>query len=574
MWWWPALGTRPPDPASLERPWLRSYPPGVPPTYRLPAVPVTRFLDDAVRDFPHQTALVAGGDAIDHVRFRDQVDLVATALVDHGIGPGDRVLVVLPNLLSTPVVMFAVWRVGAVLVPLDPETRPDRVAAVAEDAEVVAVVAPPQVVRTLADHAAAPAIVLVVADDGWIARHRRRFPRLGDLPGLGRRSRPVPRRRASRGLTDPGVPLAEALVDVVPRVPPPPPDVASLALLAYRPRNAELRGVRLTHANLVAAAFQARLWIPDVQAGRERVLVADGLHDLQTLVLGALVGLLAAATVVLVDDPDASTLARAIERESPTLLPIGPRRLGDLLDQGDAARRDLTSLRVVLAVGAPVDPLLAADVERRTGGARVREGFGSAEAGPLTHAQPVYGRAVRDSMGLPVSSTVAAVVDPDDVATLQGPGEPGLLAIHGPQVADGYWRRDDATAAAFVDEWLITDDLVSVDADGVFRHVGRRDEVFERHGTLISPRHVEATLERHPGVRRAGVVGDPVGGLLFAAVVPTRRNRPGPDELLTHCRVHLDWPAVPDRVTMVDELPETDAGDLARDVLRHQLAGR
>jgi long-chain acyl-CoA synthetase len=291
------------------------------------------------------------------------------------------------------------------------------------------------------------------------------------------------------------------------------------------------------------------------------------------MVLGLLVGLLAAATVVLLDDPDPATLARAIERERPTVLPVGSERLPGLLDEGDAAKRDLRSLRVILAVGGPVDRQLATDVERRTGGARVREGFGSAETGTLTHAQPVYGRAEWGTMGLPVTDVVAAVVDPDAPGTVLGPGSVGRLLVRGPQTARGYWKRPAATAGRVVDGWVLSDDLVSMDPDGVFRHLGPRDEVLERPDGFVAPRHVEAVLERHPGVRRAGVVDSDDGQRLLAAVIVRRRHRPDADELLVHCREHLDPPAVPDEVALVDELPETDAGALARETLRERLAG-
>jgi len=330
--------------------------------------------------------------------------------------------------------------------------------------------------------------------------------------------------------------------------------------------------VVLTHANLVANAFQARLWVPDVQAGRERVLIADPLHEVLPLTLGLLAGVLSAATLIVLDRPSPATLADAIDAHRPTLFPTVPARLAALVADRDAARRDLTSLRVCVAGGAPVDAHLVAEVERRTGGARVREGYGLAEAAPLTHAQPIYGRAELGTIGLPVTGTIAVVVDPDDLGRVLPPDTPGLLLVHGPQVAPGYWRRDDLTAATFVDGWLVTGDLATVDEGGTFTHVGRVDEVLEREGTYVSPRHVEAVLERHPGVQRAGVVAS--GDLLLAAVVPRRRSRLTTEALVVHCRALLDLPAVPDHVTLVDALPETEAGDLARDRLRHELAGR
>jgi long-chain acyl-CoA synthetase len=548
-----------PDPSSLERPWIAAYPPGVPPTYQLPDVALPRLLEDAARDFPQQPALVADGASVGHAELRDRVDLATTVLVDLGVRAGDRVLIAVPNGATLPVLLFASWRLGAVVVPVAPQLAADRLQAIATDADVRAVVAVPAVVHTLAKLGRTPEIALVVGGDEW-PRRRGRF---------GRRRRAPGRRRTER---DGALRLADLLDPEGVRTSPPPPAPTDPAVLAYRPRARELRGVVLSHANLVANAFQARLWVPDIQAGRERILVADPLHEPLPMTLGLLAGVLSAATLILLDDPAPETLARAIERERPTLLPILPGRLAALVAEGEVEKRDLGSVRVCLAGGAPVDPRLAAEVEACTGGARVREVYGLAEAGALTHAQPVYGRSIPTSMGLPVTGTVAAVVDPDDLSVIRAPDEPGMLLVTGPQVASGYWHRDEDGAAVFRDGWVVTGDLVTVDAAGVFQHVGRVDEVVERDGRLVSPRRVEAALERHPAVERAGVVAS--GDLLLAAVVAARRSRPDQDALLAHCRAVLDPPAVPDHVTWLDELPETEAGDVDRDELRHELAGR
>jgi long-chain acyl-CoA synthetase len=310
-----------------------------------------------------------------------------------------------------------------------------------------------------------------------------------------------------------------------------------------------------------------------VQAGRERMLITDPLHLTVPLTLGVLTGVLAAAALVLVDRPDGSTLTAAIERDQPTLWPTGPDRLPQLLSSHDR-RRDLSSLRVVVTGGAPLDPQVAADVERRTGGARVREGYGLAEASPLTHAQPVYGKVAPGSIGLPVTDTVALLVDPDDLVTPVAPGEPGMLLVSGPQVAGGYWRRDAATATTFVDGWLITGDLATADEGGVFTLLGRASEVVRRDGELVAPRAVEDVLIRHPGIRAAGVVTDPDGALLLAAAVPARRAKVDVDGLLAHCRAHLSDASVPDHLELVDELPVDVIGQLDRDALRRKLAGR
>lgn len=556
----------PPDPSTLERPWLSSYPPGVPPSYRLPTVAVTRFLEDAARDFPDRTALVAGREHLDHVTLRARVDTVATVLARRGVAAGDRVLVGLPNRSSLPVVLLALWRLGAVAVPVDLRARPDRIVAVAADAGIAAAIATSRVLHALAEHAASPPLTVTVTGEEW--------PVGGRLARVAAR-RPTLRPRHRRVVTREGaLPLAELLPEGEVREVPAPPTADAVALLAYRPRSHRLRGVVLTHGNLVASAFQSRLWVPDVQAGREIVLVPDGLHEAPALALGWLAGLLSAATVVLLDEPEPAELARTIEREEPTLLVTGPRRLAQLTGGGEVGRRDLTSLRVVLAHGAPLDDQVAAELEGRTNGARVRELFGLAEAGGLTHGQPVYGRTTTGTAGLPVTSTVAAVVDLEDLGALLPPGQPGRLLVHGPQVAAGYWGLDDLSGERFVDGWLVTDDLAVVDEDGVFTHVGRRDAVVERDGQLVSLRQVEAVLEQHPAVVRAGVVGTEDGAVLIGAVVARRRGRPNPDELTIHCRGHLPAPCVPDRVLLVDALPDDEVGELDRDALRRDLVAR
>jgi long-chain acyl-CoA synthetase len=557
----------PPDPATLERPWLASYPPGVPPIYRLPEVTVTRFLEDAARDFPERPAIAAGRERIDHVTLRVRADTVATALSRRGVTTGDRVLIGLPNDAALPIVLLAVWRLGAVAVPVDPRAQPDRVVAIARDARVAVAIGTGTVLHHLGEHAASPPLTVQVTGDEW--------------PTGGRLARWVPRARARdlrprRRTADAErvVTLAELLPEGEVRELPPAATPDHVALLAYRPRSHRLRGVVLTHRNLVASAFQARLWVPDVQAGREVLVVPDGVFETPPLALGWLAGLLSAATVVLLDDPDPGTLARAVEREKATLLLAVPRRLTALASDGDAGRRDLTSLRVVLAQGAPLDATVAATLEGRTAGARVRELFGLAEAGGLTHGQPVYGRTTTGTAGLPVTSTVAAVVDLEDLGALLPPGVPGRLLVHGPQVALGYLGHEDASAERFVHGWLVTDDLAVVDEEGIFTHLGRRDAVVDRDGWLVSLRAVETTLEDHPAVRRAGVVGTEDGGVLVAAVVARRRGRPSPDDLLGHCREHLDPRSVPDRVVLVDRLPEDAVGELDRDALRRDLVAR
>ncbi len=560
--------TRPPAVADIDRPWLAAYPPGVPPTYRIPPVGLPRLLDDAVRDFPTSVALTDGDTSCTHVQLRDRVGEVVAVLRARDVTAGSRILVATGTTVTTAVVLLALWRLGAVAVPLPPGRDPQRTAArtveVAAATGVQGALVTGDVHRQLREAGLEVAWVLDTDDQGWLApRRARRLPRLR-------------RRRAREGdITR----LAEAVVEdgaepvTVHAAGPVPADTP--AVLVTRWRGGARRTIVLTHRNLVASTFQARLWVPDIQAGREHVIVGGDLLGLGPMVLGWLAGLLAAATVELVAPEDTAGLARRIARQRATIAVLEPAQVTALLDGSDAARRDLSSLRVVLATGAPLDTEVVLELERRSGGARVREGFGVTEAGPITHAQPVYGRSTPGAMGLPVTDTVAVVVDPGDLGRRCAPGEPGRLLLAGPQVAAGYLDDAEADAERFIDGWLITDDLATVDEDGVFTHLGRRDEVLTGpDGAPIAPRRVEAVLERHPGVRRAGVTTDADTGALIAAVTTARRGRPEAEELLAHCRAHLEARLLPERVTLVEELPEDEAGGVARELLRTVLAER
>lgn len=509
-----------------ERPWLTAYPPGVPATYAVPDVLLSRLLDDAANDFPDVPALVtAGGGTSTYAELRVGAERLATALAVAGVRAGDRVLVALPLGTAVPAVLFGLWRLGTTAVLTAPTTTDEELGAVVVGAS--AVIATSSVLDRLDAIDALPLLAIEAAGDEtchadaptrrrpWTRRKEPSPPPVPAPTGTGRPRRADLRREdrvVRRGGAALEVPvtgdrrsLADLLAEVTGAVTPATPGTsgspggapARPAVVLHRRRQGELRAVVLTHRSLVAATFQTRLWVPDIQAGRERLLVTDPFHLTVPLVFGLLTGVLSAATIVLVPDAEQATLARVVGQQRPTLWVTDTRRLSPLF--GAAARRqarrwrrwrdrrqDVSSLRVVLTSGAALPPELAADVERRTGGARVRAAYGMAEA-PLLHAQPVYGRVQPGSIGLPVTGTDASVVDPDDLTTPIEPGRVGMLLVRGPQIAtpvavpdlpDPTGSTDAAVAAVtripevtdgrWRDGWLVTGDLAMMDPAGGF----------------------------------------------------------------------------------------------------------
>lgn len=592
----------PPDPTSLDRPWVGSYPPGVPPTYRFPEVRLPRLLDDAARDFPDHEGVVIGRNGLTFGQLRDNVATLDRALAHQGIEPGDRVLVMLPTGIALFIVLVALWRRGVTVIPVPDDAATEQLAGVAIDAEVVAVIGSAEAVTRLRREEVAPRVAIVVAGTEWpmartglrLPRPRRpRRPRLlrgrSGVRDVLRRSRASDDPAAdalvttdlgdllddaahaaaqSFGVDDDAVQLTDAVADPGPTAPEPDPEpsVDGPALVAVGLGPGGTTAVEHSHRTLLATAFQARLWVPDVQAARERMLVAEPLHDIVGLAIGLLSAVLSGATTILLDDPSPADLAKAIERHEPTLLVARSRRLAHLLDEGDGAKRDLTSLRVVLSVGDGLPPAVARDLERRSGGARFRTVRGCGDAAPITHGQPVYGRAIPTAMGLPVTDTLAIVVDPDDLSVPSAVGEAGLLLVRGPQIPEVGPACGDGRS---VDGWLVTDEVARVDEVGWFTVLGRREELVARGDDPVPAVRLADALRRRSDVRAAEVVA--VDASVVAAVISARRRPPHPDDLLTYLATEFDDRALPDRVVLLTEFPLRESGEVDRERLEEQL---
>ncbi len=557
-----------PDPATVERPWIDAYPPGVPPRYPLPAVALPRLLADAARDFPLHDALVFAGRTWSWSELGALAEQTAVVLAGAGVQAGDRVGIVLPNVPMMVVTCFATWRLGATVVPIDPReatAEVSRVLAAAGCHVVVGQSSDLDRLEALRDELPGLLTVAATAVHRWLPRTKRVL-----FPLAARRTGAYHRVPADAEVLD----LDAALTAATGRAPAVRIDPEhEAAILFTGGTTGRRKGVVLSHGNLVANAFQARLWVPDLRAGHERFLCVVPFSHAYGLTLGMLATTLVAGAIILPHDPDPARLPALVAKARPTLLPAVPAVYRALVEHPGAAKADLSSLRACVSGSAPLPPDLSTTFEVRSGGARLREGYGLSEAGPLTHATPIYGRRMDGSIGLPVTETVAIVVDREDPTRRLPVGEVGELAIHGPQVMQGYLDDPEATAAVLRDGWLLTGDLVRADVDGVFTLVGRKRDVISAHGLHVYPREIEDALRRHPDVADAAVVGqrqDDGDETIVAHVVA----RPGvtldPADLAAHCRHHVAAYAIPTVFDVRTELPQTVLGKVLRRQLRDE----
>ena len=561
-----------PDPSPYAaRPWLSSYPPGVPADYAFPEVPLTRLLDDAAASFPTRTALAFLGLTMSYRELRDATDHLASGLADLGVRKGDRVSVVLPNCPQNVLTVFAVLRLGGVVVQHDPLSTASELQAQLDDCGARVVVCLDRVhdvVVGVRERTSVRVVVVTSLVDYVPARTRlrTRLPLPSARRERGSLSAPV----RSDASTVPFLqlvrtPTAARQTPVDPRRDP--------ALLLYTGGTTGTpRAAVLTHFNLVSNAYMNRLWDTGGTAGGEVTIGVLPLFHAYGMTVGLNATVLLGGTLVLLPRFDVDELFAAVDRWRPTMLPAVPTVFRALAEGPQARLHDLSSLRACVSCAMRLPPDVQERFERLSGAVLV-EGYGLTETAPSTHCNPLSDSRRAGTVGLPLPGPHCRVVDPDDAARDVPVGSPGELLVRGPQVFAGYWGRDDQP---FTDDgWLLTGDLVVMDAEGFFTVVDRTKDVVISGGINVWPSEVEAVLSALPGVLDAAVVGVPdrhLGERVTAFVVRAAGHELTEDDVLAHCAEHLARSKVPRSVEFRDELPRTPVGKVRRRLLVEQEA--
>ena len=567
----PPAKKRPSKPAPAAaplRPWLESYPSGVPAELDIPVVPLTRLLDDAAEAYGGRPALSFLGTTLTYRELKDAVDAFASALRGLGVSKGDRVALVLPNCPQNVIAFYGALRIGAVVVQNNPLYTEAELAHQLADAGATVVVCLDRSYDTVAAVKDRTAIehVIVTSVIDYLPKVKQAMLR---LPlGKARKMRaeiaaPVPRagvlqfvpliRSAQRGI---------AQVDLDP--------MTDLAVLQYTGgTTGASKGAMLTHHNLVANAHQARSWFVDAQPGREVTLAVLPLFHVYGLTMCMNLTILLAGQIVLIPRFDLEQVFAAIDEHRPTLFPGVPPIYKAIVDSPKAREHDLRSIRACVS-GAMKLPLETQEQFERVTGGRLVEGYGMTETSPVTHANPLSDERRAGSIGLPLPMTDAFIVDQDDASVRVPVGQPGELAIAGPQVFRGYWNRPDQEGVFTPDGAVLTGDVAVMDADGYFTIVDRKKELIIAGGFNIYPSEVEEVLFAHPAIADCCVVGLPDkyrGETVKAYIVVKPGQTLTEDEVMAHCAESLTAYKVPKLVEFRDGLPRTIVGKVLRRVL-------
>ena len=560
----PAMSAFPSPPAA--RPWLAHYPPGVPPTIdEASSQSLVAMFDDVAARFPSRPAFGNFGVLLDYRQLQAHSWAFAAWLQhDVGLAVGERVALMMPNLLQFPVAMLGALRAGAIVVNVNPLYTPRELQHQLNDAGARAIVIFDAMLPTLAAVVGDTAIERVI-----VTRVGDLLPTLKrvvyDTIAARRRHQPLPRidhAVALREVLQAGRTLEFRAVDLTPQ---------SLAFLQYTGGTTGVsKGAMLTHRNMLANAAQNNAWSRAVtRPGEEIAITALPLYHVFALSLNCFSGMMSGGMNYLITNPrDIDTLVREMSRVPFTTF-TGVNTLFSALVNSPAFRAlDFSYLRMTAGGGAAVLRVVA-ERWREVTGTPIIEGYGLTEASGVVTANRVDIDEFSGTIGLPLPSTDCEIHDDDGRAL--PPGTPGEIWVRGPQVMQGYWQRPEETAQTLTpDGWLKTGDIGVMHADGQLEIVDRKKDLILVSGFNVFPTEIEDVLATHPGVVECAVVGvaDERSGEAVKAWVVV--DDPTLDEatLIAHCRAQLAAYKVPKYVHFATELPKSNIGKILRRELR------
>lgn len=554
----------------MDKIWLQSYPPGVPPEIDLHEFSsLGQLFERSCQRYRERTAYISMGVGLTYGELDRQARAFGAYLQQClKLAPGARIALMMPNLLQYPICLFGALRAGYTVVNCNPLYTHRELEHQLGDGEVAAIVIVENFAHTLEQ--ALPrlpglkqVIVTGIGDllgfpkggvVNFVLRHGKKMVPPWTIPGA-QRLRTV---------------LAEGRRHVLQGVTVGQEDVAFLQYTGGTTGVA--KGAMLTHGNVIANLQQAHAWIgPFLHEGEEIIVTALPLYHVFALTANCLTFLKIGATNLLIANPrDIPGMIKELDKYRFTTITGVNTLFNALLNHPDFAKLDFSRLHVALGGGMAVQKAVALRWKEVTGRPLI-EAYGLTETSPAVTINPLNLTDYNGAIGLPISSTEVAIRD--DRGFDQPPGVSGEICVRGPQVMKGYWRRPDETAGVFYpDGFLRTGDVGIMDDKGFVRIVDRKKDMILVSGFNVYPNEVEGVVAMLPGVLEVAAVGVPderTGEAVMLFIVP---KGPGltREAVLAHCRENLTAYKVPRRVEFRQELPRTNVGKILRRALKEE----
>jgi long-chain acyl-CoA synthetase len=554
----------------MKKIWLQSYPPGVPSEIEPAAyASLKELLERSCLRFRDKAAFSNMGVSMSYGEL-DRLSRDFAAYLQSGLHKGERVAIMLPNLLQCPVALFGALRAGMIVVNVNPLYTASELEHQLADSGAAAIVVLENFAHTLEQALPKTRVRLVITTQvgdlfppvkrtlvNFVVKRVKRLVPAWLIPGATRF-----REALARG-------AKQALEDVAMG----PGDIAFLQYTGGTTGRA--KGAILTHGNIVANVEQVAAWgAGTLKEGSETVITALPLYHVFALTANLLYFMKLGGTNVLITNPrDIPGFVAELGKTRYTAITGVNTLFNALLNAAGfekAAGRGVLKLSV--AGGMAVQRSVAERWQRATG-VPIVEGYGLTEASPNVCANPFDAAGFSGKLGLPLPSTEVAILGEDGKEMALG--EIGEIGVRGPQVMQGYWNAPEETAKAFAaDGWLKTGDMGRMDERGYVEFGERKKDVIVVSGFKAYPAEIEDAVMLHPGVNDVGAVGvpDERSGEAVALFVVKKDPALTAEALLAHCEKHLTGYKLPRRIEFRDQLPKSPIGKILRRELREEAA--
>ncbi len=557
---------------NTERPWLAHYPAGVPETIDVDTyTSLVDVVEEAFERFRHRPAFRNFGRTLTY----DEVDRASRQFAGYltgelGLCKGDRIAIMLPNVLQYPIALFGAMRAGLVVVNTNPMYTARELKHQLTDAEAAAIVVLDNFANTLQKVVADTPVKHIVTTGigdllgfpkgavvNFVLKHIKKMVPPFHLDGAVRF-----RDALKRGARHRHKRVELGHDDVV--------------FLQYTGGTTGVaKGAMLTHANMIANMLQAGVWIGGVVTpGEEVIITALPLYHIFSLTANGLVFMRLGGLNHLITNPrDMPGFVKELRGSGFTALTGVNTLFNGLLNTDGFDKLDFSGLRLTLGGGMAVQRTVA-ERWKKTTGCPLLEAYGLTETAPAVCINPLDLGDYNGSIGLPIPST--------DVAIWSEEGEPlpfdevGELMVHGPQVMKGYWNRPEETDKVLTAEgWLHTGDVARMDEDGFVYIVDRKKDMILVSGFNVYPNEVEDVVIRHPKVAEVAAVGKPDehSGEVVKLFVVKKDDSLSEDELMQFCRQELTGYKRPKAIEFRDSLPKSNVGKILRRELREEEKG-
>lgn len=553
----------------VQRPWLASYPPAVP--AELPDLgyaSLAELLEKSCARYADRKAFSSMGKSLTYRQLEEQTRRIGAWLQQLGLQKGDRVAVMMPNILQNPVATYAILRAGLTVVNVNPLYTPRELEHQLKDSGAKAIF----VLENFA-HVVQQALPKTDVKHVIVAT-------MGDLLGLKGHIVNLVVRKVKKMVPAYALPQAVSFKDVLAQsrqmdLKPTHIGRSDVAFLQYTGGTTGVsKGAILTNANLLANKAQIALWMEPVFALKNRPEVLNfvcalPLYHIFALTVNSLMGIALGGHNLLIANPrDIPGFVKELSAYKPHIFPGINTLFNALLNNEDFRKLDLSSLLLVLGGGMAVQRPVA---ERWTSvtGSQISEGYGLSETSPVATVNCLTASGFSGTIGLPVSSTDIDIRD-DDGNSLPL-GEVGEICIRGPQVMPGYWQRPDETAKVMTpDGFFRSGDMGFMDEAGYTKIVDRKKDMILVSGFNVYPNEIEEVAAAHPGVQECAAVGvvDEHSGEAVKLYVVKKDQALTVEELKAFCAKSLTNYKRPKFIEFLPELPKTNVGKILRRELR------